>query len=296
MSTKIYDAYRLGEGTNAFEFINHVRPLLNAEVDRLDAVDTVIKAVRVYDQRVTGEPATSGAGDTPLSAATFELLEEDTKKHKDPDYAGVFTMGVAEHDGRVYVKVYTVHDELTNVLTSIPGVEDFHYQNSTEGPDDLSDDEWDHRRDVWDAVLGWKPPVEQMLFFTLRGPYNGSVLNLFHGTDWSLYDAALNDREVSQRINPKNRAAVWVRALALEVYFKASGKDFTASGYMNQIGRVRKDENLLPIIKYVAPLFPALTPLDLTGEVPVLTTAEQKRLATARTRIIDATVAAIRRI
>jgi hypothetical protein len=43
--------------------------------------------------------------------------------------------------------------ELVDLLKQVPELVDFHYQNSTDRPDEISEKEWSHRREVWDRVL-----------------------------------------------------------------------------------------------------------------------------------------------
>lgn len=53
-----------------------------------------------------------------------------------------------------------------DVLKDI-GFEDFHYQNSTDRPDSISEQEWDERSDTWNSALGKDVPASVGLTFDL---------------------------------------------------------------------------------------------------------------------------------
>lgn len=292
MSTKILNAYRLPEGVTAFEFVNTIRPILDAEADRVDATTMVREAIHHYDSRVHDKAPSH----TPLIAAASEMLDKDTTKHKDPGHPGAFSLGLAEHDGRLYARAEADSNELLHAFNQIDGVEDFHYQNSGDRPADVTEEEWDHRADVWDHILDrWRPPIERMLWFTLRGAYHGGILNLLHNHDGTLFDKAWNSPDVTHRAKPNTRAAILVRTRAANSDIAARGVATSTNHVIRAIHRYAGDNDLTPIIEYAERLFPDLTPIDLTRPTPALTESQRRALDKVKALTDEHVVARIRR-
>lgn len=277
MSMKAYNAYRLPEGTNVFEFVNRIRPVLNVEVDRLDAAKMVRDAIALFDKRLNGKATFTG---TPLSRAAFDLLEEDTKKHKTPGYCGAFTLGLAEYEGRVYAKALTERNELIEAFEQIDGVEDFHYQNSTDKPAEIDDDEWDYRCEVWNNIVGWSSIEERMLMFTLRGPYHHGLISLLHDHDGTLFDEAM-----PEPVGPTARAILWVHDRAASHLLAGVDASDIWHSYMEVRRTLAKSPQIRQIAEQAEPLFPTLHPLDLTSDVPPLTKYERAILGRANAEI-----------
>ena len=57
-----------------------------------------------------------------------------------------------------YALLYTDRQELEGVWAATPGVEPWPWWDNTDGPDDVTEAEWDERGDVWRRVLGDDPP------------------------------------------------------------------------------------------------------------------------------------------
>lgn len=272
MSMKVYNAYRLPEGTDTFEFIDRIRPVLNAEVDRLDAKQMVRDAIILFDKRLNGDTFTG----TPLSRAAFDMLEENTKKHKKPGYCGAFSAEFAQYEGRLYVKVLTDRNDLIETFEQIDGVEDFHYQNSTDKPAEIPDDEWEYRREVWDKIVGWSSVEERMLMFTLHH----RPISLLHDHDGSLFDEAM-----PEPVGAEVRSIPWVINRATSHLLAGVDPSDIMHSYMEARRTFAKSAQIRRIAKQAEPLFPTLHPLDLSSEVPPLTKYQRAVLDRTHTEI-----------
>lgn len=65
-----------------------------------------------------------------------------------------FSLTVFPYNGNFYGIYFTQSTELANFFKGREWVKDFHYQNQTDQPEDVSDQEWAVRSHVWDTVLG----------------------------------------------------------------------------------------------------------------------------------------------
>jgi hypothetical protein len=103
---------------------------------------------------------------------------------KSEDYFNVYRALKEEYDASISV----YWDDVTNawygiihcslnkleesLLEKVGEIEDFHYQNSTDRPDDISEKDWDHRYQVWNRLILSKSgiPLETGLIAELM-PY-----------------------------------------------------------------------------------------------------------------------------
>lgn len=58
--------------------------------------------------------------------------------------------------------------DIREALLSIDGVTSYEYFDNIDKPKDISAEEWDERRDVWDRILGYDPPIMRGLSWGLR--------------------------------------------------------------------------------------------------------------------------------
>lgn len=75
----------------------------------------------------------------------------------------------APTDGPAYAILYTENAAYRTAWEAMPGVERYGYWNSTDKPDDVTDTEWDQRRDTWQYVLAGAAPARRGLTWSLLG-------------------------------------------------------------------------------------------------------------------------------
>lgn len=68
------------------------------------------------------------------------------------DPAFKFTVVVIPYNGHLYGISY--HEEIEeNRALLEPFIEEYHYQNQTDKPEDIDDEEWDERSDIWNEIF-----------------------------------------------------------------------------------------------------------------------------------------------
>lgn len=164
MSTKIYDAYRLKDRERLWPVLREIRERAQQEVvTRLRAyyvteMETLDPTCAAYTAARAEDPARNEVS-LRLSIAQ-DKLEEGFRKactnlrrdYFDPDV----TLAVTEHPTGFYFRAFcdpmSVLGGSLDFLRTHPELEDFHYQNSTDRPEDVSPDAWDERRRIWDEM------------------------------------------------------------------------------------------------------------------------------------------------
>ena len=170
MSTKIYNGYRIastdGARPDPFAVIGDLRPRLTETHRRAGAELLADLAARIHND---GE-----ASDSPPIVDAWMQLNKLTKELADSPYrnGGMdLDFSVSFHtdpaDATVlYAMLFTEREDYRETWEATPGVEPWPYWNNCDQPDDVTDEEWDVRRDTWDRVIGWDPPALRGLHWT----------------------------------------------------------------------------------------------------------------------------------
>jgi hypothetical protein len=171
MSTKIYDAYRLkGEGLG--QLVNFWK-LTDEWLE--SGIKEAYKALNEFEERL--------ASNIELTSAEYKKQVEyfEKLKSKDPDFAARHRMAIdimvkeykkqlssherslfdfnvsitfRHHCRRIYVQCYAdMHmKKILDFVRNDPRVEDYHYQNSSDQPEEISERDWKKREEVWDKI------------------------------------------------------------------------------------------------------------------------------------------------
>ncbi|QOT19409.1 hypothetical protein [Paenarthrobacter sp. YJN-5] len=179
MSTKIYNGYRLTEGTDPFEFVARLRTVMDPARDSADAKLLASLYVRAIDSPwFRGEPIQEGAG----YAAWREWRKEQDSMGKmdrrhDPNEFGV-EIGLDEVTGRHLLLLISYNRDLTDAFTEIDGIEEYGYWNNTDDyPDGVTEADWEERKAAWNRVIP-RGGYTNLLTFNLRPAYDGGVRRL----------------------------------------------------------------------------------------------------------------------
>jgi hypothetical protein len=157
MSIKIFRGFKFST-TDLFEIHAHLA------VWRLELRELHRQAVAAYLAKqiatmIDGAAATPGkyAGKAPYSSAYISLMERqiEIKKtgYRDPEIDFQFDVVLMPHVGAVYGMVFTEQEAWWQLFESKAYISDFSYWNNSDGPDDLPEEEWDRRGEVWSAIL-----------------------------------------------------------------------------------------------------------------------------------------------
>jgi hypothetical protein len=100
----------------------------------------------------------------PIEKKFYEVSQEVSERYekikssgiRDVDYDFYFEVVVIPHKGKQYLKVFFDDVDIYSDLFEKIG-KDFHYQNCTDKPKDISEEEWERRMETWDEILGDNP-------------------------------------------------------------------------------------------------------------------------------------------
>ena len=188
MSTKIYDGTRypmsIGAERYGRMFIEKVKPIH----ERLVAEATGYLLHTSVWSKLSGKPIQLDFGlDDKLDGDTKHMLE--LRKNSDIENLADFLVAaekvvetaskssqrcdprlslecsvsfVADSEGSEwgYAYPFASNTALRKIWPSLPGVEEYGYWNNTDGPREISEEDWDERGDVWERVLGWESWAE----------------------------------------------------------------------------------------------------------------------------------------
>jgi hypothetical protein len=79
-------------------------------------------------------------------------------------------LGDPDSEDWVYAKVFCDSLSYQRVWDALPGVEKFEYWDHTDGPQEISDADWDERKAIWDRVLGHHSAAQVGLLWKLVYP------------------------------------------------------------------------------------------------------------------------------
>lgn len=153
MSTKIYDAY-----------------LYKYDIEKLMKD---LKALRpAYNEHMAKQISEWIAPAEDRSEAYQYLLkkiQEVTRMGLNDPLNIEASIAVCFYKGKIYVKFFGIPQSL---IETIDGLEDCHYQNSTDKPEGVTVDEWSTRRNLWDEIVPSGVFSEECLVFEYGNFYD----------------------------------------------------------------------------------------------------------------------------
>jgi hypothetical protein len=158
MSTRIYTGHEIiGHTLESFlSEIHRLRPEMEALAASKNQAFIVNHAAFAFDEYCVRHSV-----DVPrynfIRAAIDELRarqdDVDLTDKRDPAVDTAFEVTVFPVDGRLLAVHFSDCKELTAIWTAQPWWKDLAYWDQSEGPEDLSEEEWAARRDVWNKVF-----------------------------------------------------------------------------------------------------------------------------------------------
>jgi len=154
MSTKIYNGFQIvthypedRSFASMLSFQKTLQQRMRIEVEELYIKLVAEKFTYAFDR---GKPKS-------LRDIRFDIFERQciirNKGHRDPEVDFEFNFVLFKHMSEIYGIYYTEQETLAKILKSNPYVRDFAYWNNTDAPDNVTDEEWNHRKEVWDSIL-----------------------------------------------------------------------------------------------------------------------------------------------
>lgn len=153
MSTKIFNAYRYTG----------------------DSINTLLEDLRQckewYSQKVLDMLLDLFKGNEVSSASLFDITEQmlsgKIKMVLNPEDAVM----VYPHQDDLYVQFFCKEGYIPEMVELSGRFEDCHYQNQTDKPEDVTEEQWECRSEIWDAIHKDYYSVENGFCYDLIKPY-----------------------------------------------------------------------------------------------------------------------------
>lgn len=165
MSTKIYNAYITDK--NLSELLEEYKKLV-PEVEKLSdklyyktfteqLVFKLDKEENTDINKIINEK---------LNKILEKLNESKLKNIRDVDYDFSSSCVCFPIENKTLIIYYAENNEILNLLTDNIYLKDYHYQNSTDKPNDVLENDWIERKLNWDLVLNNGIPAHNGFVFT----------------------------------------------------------------------------------------------------------------------------------
>lgn len=167
MSTKIYNAFKIKDRNRVWlvmgdirergerEVVERLRKYYRSFVDNIDPEDEKYKAERAKDIERESYPDYATRlhiAQTALRDGFRKSVQSMQRDFFDPDVSVALTW----HETGFYLRAFCDNVSLLggslDFLKTHPDLEDFHYQNQVDPPDDIPPDEYEARGRIWDEM------------------------------------------------------------------------------------------------------------------------------------------------
>jgi len=172
MSTKIYDAYVIEKEFSLIELQN-IMLKYRDKVLKLAKETHLRMFVRfctdIYDSLTLGENVLENYRDGKRITKLLDMndsiqfivwkyiqdkfLKINETKMRDPLYDYGLEVCIFPLKGKTLFQFFTEKREFLKMWEEVDGVKDYHYQNQTDQPEEVSDEEWEQRKLDWDIAL-----------------------------------------------------------------------------------------------------------------------------------------------
>lgn len=185
MSTKIYDAYRIPKSVDLRDFLNRAK---NSSIKALADDHDYMYLLHAMSVAKAAQKVESGSGDYRAKDTLKENEEnkfgfsslawmehcckEAAMSHQQNLMAVEFSMSLWPDEDHWYIKFFVNwmgfnSNMMSAVLEACPELEDFHYQNQCDRPEDIPEDEYEARDKKWDELTQPDGNYRNMLQFTI---------------------------------------------------------------------------------------------------------------------------------
>lgn len=161
MSTKLYYGIRF-KSRNMADILQQLLSIRKETVKLANELLTVdeLKMFIVFNNLI-------GCNVYEIYRALINELNSDMRTLLSPNFNFTISL-IPEKNGYVYG--YYFADDVEEYFKKIePLVEDYHYQNQCDKPDEISTREWNNRRKKWDKILGYDSFTQRAFNFTVVG-------------------------------------------------------------------------------------------------------------------------------
>jgi len=189
MSTKIYNAYRTSLSLEKLLIkFKEAQPTFQSLKEKKYYTFWFNKTIELYDEYKFGffkpelnplpQWIKNKSEKQILLYQIYKYVEENIiiekvnnfkNSHREPDLDYMFSVVILPKGRKNLVLAFTDDKEMLDIFEKFDFLEDYHYQNSTDKPDNISQRNWNKRRKDWDYVLGgngWGKPIHCGLSYT----------------------------------------------------------------------------------------------------------------------------------
>lgn len=193
MSTKIYYAYRLPKTYDVIKYLNELTTYHTELIAEGEELLEMIHKMALLSAKNSDDTISKFALERNEEGSVDEYylktwLRNNTDKHGRLDIDLDFEVSIFYDEDYWYLKFFpniSVEFKTITYFEKMDGVEDFHYQNSTDPPSDIPYEDYELRDEKWDKLLefggGNYSKGFQYNIFTSDDFYN--LLTKYHYTD-----------------------------------------------------------------------------------------------------------------
>lgn len=163
MSTKIYNAYKLRDPTKLWPFLRRLRPRVEtaarAQLNKVaDGLAAEVKPEALKEKVDSGDYHCEWEA---RKSIVWDFLDKAYRKadrlmvRTQLDFT--VTLSVREHKGDYYLIAHEgdgMLGVLTGALIRSRSVVEYHYQDSTDRPEEIAEDDWRERQRTWSRIMG----------------------------------------------------------------------------------------------------------------------------------------------
>lgn len=164
MSTKIFDAYRVRPDADLWTVLRDIEAKAKANVieklrafyiEKMEGIDPESEAYRKSSaNHRDGSEAFNRLW--LVDEIIRERARESATSLKRDEYDLDVSIAITQHRTGYYLRAFCDNASMLggslDFLAQHPDLEDFHYQNQTDPPEDVSDEAWEERKAIWNEM------------------------------------------------------------------------------------------------------------------------------------------------
>jgi len=194
MSTKIYNAYKL-DVANWNEALVWLQSHREQAVPLAQQTYLSLAAKKLTFSR---DEHLNGLNKTPL---TLNMLHDEAREerkqnklgYRSPDYDYELIACLYPEGDSCYLRLLGENLDIHKHLLDDERLTDFHYQNSTDRPKELSEEEWEERDKIWARLMPSGEPTYNMFSYYIVSEYDTQT-NLYRKNDLIELQPSKEDR------------------------------------------------------------------------------------------------------
>lgn len=188
MSTKIYDAYRLPKNNDILKILKESKNIatdyIKNDFHYLKFIHTTIMLKVAKElQKEPDNPFYKSIKEDNKKRnfdiySVIDILERNVNSMNKLDYSTLFECSIFYDNDYWYIKFFPNENIHSKILKSLKkelkkyGFEDFHYQDQTDIPENISNDEYENRIKKWEELLNEEGDYMDGLKYEIFSPYS----------------------------------------------------------------------------------------------------------------------------